>query len=87
MCILCMYMCVGSNILVQQSCSCTTVIECQCSSKCFTAKLADFDFIKFTDLDLITQGKQNGTWAKLLPYIPGGTVGMQPPEVIIYSYT
>lgn len=43
----------------------------------FTAKLADFDFIKETT------GTQDdcGTWTKLLPYIPGGTVGMQAPEV------
>lgn len=60
---------------MDQSCSCPTVIECKCSSKTFTAKLADFDFIKkATQL-------QDGTWAKLLPYTPGGTVGMQAPEV------
>ena len=68
-----MYIYVGSNILVEQLCDCPTVIECKCSSKCFVAKLADFDFIRET--------RQDGTWAKPLPYIPGGTVGMQAPEV------
>ena len=68
---ICVY--IGSNILVQQLCGCTTVIECECSFKRFVAKLADFDFIKETGKD--------GTWEKLLPYIPGGTVGMQAPEV------
>ena len=69
---------VGSNILVEQLCNCSTVIECDCSSKCFTAKLADFDFIKkATQL-------QDGTWARPLPYMLGGTVGMQAPEVQVY---
>ena len=65
--------CVGSNILVQKLCGCPTVIECECSSKQFFAKLADFDFI--------SEAGKDGTWAKLLPYIPGGTVGMRAPEV------
>ena len=65
----------GSNILVEQSCSCPTVIECTCSPFTFDAKLADFDFIKETT------GTRDIIWAKPLPYIPGGTVGMQAPEV------
>ena len=85
----CIYMHIGSNILVQQSCDCPTVIECKCLFKCFVAKLADFDFIKTADFDLmkqrdlIKQGRQEISWAKLLPYIPGGTIGMQAPEVLI----
>ena len=58
---------------MEQLCDCPSVIECECSPIKYTAKLADFDFIK--------QATQDGKWAKLLPYIPGGTKGMQSPEV------
>ena len=72
---------------MEQSCECPTVIECQCPSKCFTAKLADFDFIKSADLNLMKQGDLGIQWAKPLPYTPGGTLGMQAPEVHTYMHT
>ena len=74
---MCMY--IGLNILVEQFCSCQTVMECTCFPIKFTAKLADFDFIKETT-------DSDGTWTQLLPYMPGGTVGMQAPEVQTKMY-
>jgi len=59
--------------LLQQLCDCPTVIQCDCSSIQFVAKLADFDFVG--------KATQNDLWKKLLPYEPGGTVGMKAPEV------
>ena len=64
---------IGSNILLEQLCSCPTVIQCNCSTIKFVAKLADYDFVG--------RAKQDNSWKKLLPYEPGGTVGMKAPEV------
>ena len=67
---------------MEQTCDCQTVIECTCPSRKFTAKLADFDFIK----EITATQDGDRIWTKLLPYMPGGTVGMQAPEVQLKVY-